>query len=67
MTTKSEGIAESGTNLALLGLVEGEVEVVVNLLVLIAILMVDGGRYNIVLDSQDGCHSLNGTGSTQQP
>ena len=66
VTTKSEGIAETSTHLTLLSLVEGEVEVVVDLLVLIIFLMVDGGRNNIVLNSQNGNHSLNSTSSTQQ-
>ena len=48
MTTESKGIAQTSTNLTLLGLVEGEVEVVVNLFVLVILLVVDGGRNDVV-------------------
>ena len=66
MTTKAEGVAETSTNLALLGLVECEVQIVVNLWVVIALLVVDRGRNDVVLDSQYSNHSLYCASGTQQ-
>ena len=66
MTTKTEGIAETSTYLTLLGLVECEIQIVVNLGILVASLMVDGGRHDIILNGQYGSHCLYSTGSTQQ-
>ena len=66
MTTKAEGIAETSTNHALLSLVEGEIQIVVNIRILIALLVIDGGRNDVVLYSQNSNHSLNGSSSTQQ-
>ena len=50
VTSEAECIAEGSTYGALLGLVECEVQVVVDVLVLIIILMVDCWRDDIVLD-----------------
>ena len=66
MTTKAEGIAETSTNLALLGLVECEVQIVVNLWIIVALLVVDCGRNDVVLNSQDSDHSLYCASGTQQ-
>ena len=66
MTTKAEGVAETSTNLALLSLVEGEIQIVIDLWIVIALLVVDGGRNDIVLNSQNSYHSLYCTSGTQQ-
>ena len=66
MTTKAESIAETSTYLTLLSLVECEIQVVVDLGILIAIFMVDGGRNDIVLYSQYGNHSLYSASCAQQ-
>ena len=66
MATKSEGIAETSTYHTLLGFIESEVQIVVDLWIIIALLVVDGGRNDIVLNSQNSYHSLNSTGSTKQ-
>ena len=58
MSTKTEGVAHSCTHLALLRLVEGEVEIVIQLGVFVAFLVVDGGRNNVVFHSQNAHHSL---------
>ena len=66
MTAETEGVAQGSTYLTLLCLVEGEVEVVVDFLVLVIFLMVDGRGNDVVLHGQDGSHSLYGTGGTEQ-
>ena len=66
MTTKAESVAETSTQLTLLSLVECEIQIVVDLGILVASLMVDGGRHDIVLHGQYGSHRFNSTGSTQQ-
>ena len=53
MTAETKCIGEGGAHCALLGLVEGEVERVVDLLVFVAFLMVDCGRNDVVGDSLD--------------
>ena len=43
VAAETEGVAQSGANRALLCFVEGEVEGVVDFLVVVALLVVDGG------------------------
>ena len=52
VATKAKRVAERSADGALLSLVEGEVEVVVNVLVAVIVLVVDGGRNDVVLNSQ---------------
>ena len=66
MTTETEGIAQCSTNLTLLSFVEGEIQVIIELFVLIIFLMVDGRRYDVVLNTEYADHSLYSTSSTQQ-
>ena len=66
MTAKAECVAHGSAHLTLLCLVEGEVEIVVDFLIVVTLLVVDGGGHDVVLHSQYGSHSLNGTGGTQQ-
>ena len=49
MTTKSEGVGEGSTHSALLSLVEREVHVVVNVFIAVVLIVVDGGRDDVVL------------------
>ena len=64
MTAKAEGVAESSTNHALLSLVEGEVQIVVDLGIIVALLVVDGGRNDVVGYAQYAEHGLDGSGCT---
>ena len=64
VSAKSERVAQSCTHFALLRLVEGKVQIVVNLGVLIAIFMVDGRRNNIVGHGESTNHGLQASGST---
>ena len=48
VAAETERIAQSRTHGALLGLVKGEVEAVIDFLILIALLMVDGGGNDIL-------------------
>ena len=66
MTTKTEGVAESSTYLTLLSLVEREVQIIIDLGILVTLLVVDGGRNDIVLHSQYSNHCLNSSSSTKQ-
>ena len=64
VTAKAEGIGERSANGAFLSLVEGEVEIVIDVLVLIAFFMIDSGRNDIFLnrlDAEDSFHSSGGT------
>ena len=49
VTTKSEGVGEGSTHSALLSLVEREVHVVVNVFIAVVLIVVDGGRDDVVL------------------
>ena len=66
VTTETEGVAEGSTNGTLLSLVEGEIERIVNLWIFVTSLVVDGWRYNVILDSEYADHRLNSTSGTQQ-
>ena len=66
VSAKSKRVADGSTHLAFLRLVESKVQTVVQLWILVALLMVDGRRYDVVLYAQHTSHSLYGTGSTQQ-
>ena len=50
VSAEAESVAQGGTNLALLGLAEGEVQAVVYLGILVALLVIDGGRNDVFLD-----------------
>ena len=64
MAAKSERIAQSSTYLTLLCLVERKVQRIIELRILVALLVIDGRRHDVVLDTQYTCHSLHGTGSS---
>lgn len=64
VATKAKRVAERSADGALLSLVEGEVEVVVNVLVAVIVLVVDGGRNDVVLNSQAAEQCFNRTRST---
>lgn len=49
MSPKSEGVGEGSTHSALLSLVEREVHVVVNVFIAVVLIVVDGGRDDVVL------------------
>ena len=66
MATKTECITQSGAYHTLLCFIEGEVQIVVNLLILIILLMVDRRRNDIIVNSEDRCHRFYCAGSTQQ-
>ena len=52
MTAKAERVAQCSTHFTLLCLIEGEVQVVVDFLVFVVFLVVDGRRNNVVLHGQ---------------
>ena len=56
MTSEAEGVAHGYIDSTLLRLVEGEVELVVYLIVFVAWLMVDGRSDDIFLDGLDDSH-----------
>ena len=66
MAAEPERVAQGGAHGALLGLVEGEVEVVVDLFVAVVVLMVDGRGHDVVLHGQDAGQCLDGAGGTEQ-
>ena len=66
MATEAERVRQSGAHGALLCLVEGEVQIVVDLGILVALLVVDGGGDDVVLHGEHGGHGLYGTGGTEQ-
>ena len=53
VSAKAKGIAQRDIHSALLRLVEGEVQCIINVFILISVLMVDGGRHNVVLHGKD--------------
>ena len=65
MTTETKGVGQSHFHLTALSLVEGEVQIVVNLLVVVAVLVVDGGRNDSLLASLHAEQSLHGTCSAK--
>ncbi len=50
VAAETESIGKDGFHVAFLSLIEGEVEVVVNLRIIVALLMVDSGRHDAVGD-----------------
>lgn len=50
VATETEGVAQCGTYLALLGLVECEVHLVVDFRIVVAVSVVDGRRNDVVGD-----------------
>ena len=66
VSAEAESVAHCGAHGALLCLIEREVEVVVYLLVLVGVVVVDGGRYDVVLYRQHAHHCLYGSGGTEQ-
>lgn len=66
VTTEAEGVAQSSTYGALLCLVEGEVEVVVDVLVAIVVLVVDRRRHDVVLYREAAEDGLYSTCSTEK-
>ena len=56
VTAETERVAESSAHGAMLGLVEGEVEGVINLFVFVALLVVDCGGNNVVDNRQSAEH-----------
>ena len=65
MSSEPEGIGQCDINRALLRLVEREVHSVVQCLVLVTVLVVDGRRYDVVTAGEQTEQSLHGTGSAQ--
>lgn len=66
MATEAECVAEGSTYLALLWSVEGEVHVIVDVLILVTILVIDCWRDDIVLHSENTNHSFERTSSTEK-
>lgn len=66
VAAETERIAQSRTHGALLGLVKGEVEAVIDFLILIALLMVDGGGNDILAYRKGAEHCLKGACSTEK-
>ena len=66
MATETGGVRRGCVDFALLGLVECEIQVVVDILVVVALLMVNGGGNYAVYDSQDAGDGFYSTGSSQQ-
>lgn len=66
VTAETKGVAKCSAHLTLLCCVECEVEIIVNLLILIAFLVVDCWRDDVVLNSQNGSHCLYSTSSAEQ-
>jgi len=54
VSPEAEGIGEGGVDFSCLGFVEGEVEVVVDVGVVVVGLVVDGGWDDVVVDGEDG-------------
>ncbi len=57
VSAKSKGVGESSTHSALLSFVEGEVHLVVDVLIAVIFVVVDGGRNDIVLPN---CNAILG-------
>ena len=56
MTAKPERIGYRRVNSPVLRFVKGEVQIIINLRVFIARRMVDGRRYDVIVNGQDTCH-----------
>lgn len=66
VSTETKGVGEGGAHGALLCFVESEVQVVVDVFIVVALLVVDGGRYDVVLDRQAASDAFYSTSSTQE-
>ena len=66
VTTKSEGVGEGSTHSALLSLVEREVHVVVDVFIAVVLIVIDGGRNDIVLHREAANDSFHCTSSTEE-
>ena len=66
MSAETERVAQSSTDGAFLSLVEGEVQVVVDVFIQVVIGMVDGRRHDVVLHSQAANQRFDTAGSTEQ-
>ena len=64
MAPKTKGITEGSVDFPFLGLVQGKIELLVNLRV--RCLKIDRGRDSLVFNCQNGSDGLYGTGSPQQ-
>ena len=66
MPAESKGIGQYGTHGALLGLVEGKIQIIVDLFIPVVFGMIDCRRHYAVLDNQNAGNGLDGSGSAQQ-
>jgi hypothetical protein len=66
VTAESESITQCSTNLTLLSFVEGKVQVVIELWIIITLFVVDSRRNDIVLHTKNTSHSLYCTSSTKE-
>ena len=66
VASETECVAQCSTNLTLLRLVEGVVEIVIDLRILVVFLVVDGWRNDVVLHCKHRCKSLYCAGSTEK-
>ena len=66
VSAESESIGKRCTHGALLSLVEGEVHVVVDVFVAVFLIVIDGGRYDVVLYGQAANDGFYSTGGTEQ-
>ena len=66
VTAEAECVAEGSTYGAVLCLVEGEVEVVVDVFVTVIVFVVDGGRHDVVLNRETADECFYGTCGTEE-
>lgn len=66
MSAESEGVAQCGAYGAFLCFVEGEVEVIVDVFVVVAFFVVDGGGDDVFLDGEAAYHGFNGSGCSEE-
>lgn len=66
VSAETERVAQCGADGTFLCLVEGKVQIVVNILVAVIVLVVDGGRNDVVLHGQTADKRLNTAGRTEQ-
>ena len=66
VATKSEGVGEGSTHSALLSLVEREVHVVVDVFIAVVLIVIDGGRNDIILHREAANDSFHSTSSTEE-
>ena len=66
VSAEAESVTEGILEIPFLRLIEGEVDAVINLLVFILRIVIDGRRDDTVLECHDARHSLYSTGCTDQ-